>query len=192
MSILNKRIGKEMADTDMKWYVLRAISGKEAKVKEYIDAELRQNPKLADRVSEVLLPMESHASIRNGKRVVTEKLSLPGYVLVKAAMTPEIASALRFMPNVLGFLGGMSEPSPVRQADINRLLGNMEETELDDVQDVPYTVGESVKVTDGPFSGFHGVIEEVSADKHKLKVMVMIFGRQNPLELSFMQVAKEE
>ncbi|WP_025001925.1 transcription termination/antitermination protein NusG [Prevotella dentasini] len=181
-----------MADTDMKWYVLRAISGKEAKVKEYIDAELRQNPKLADRVSEVLLPMESHASIRNGKRVVTEKLSLPGYVLVKAAMTPEIASALRFMPNVLGFLGGMSEPSPVRQADINRLLGNMEETELDDVQDVPYTVGESVKVTDGPFSGFHGVIEEVSADKHKLKVMVMIFGRQNPLELSFMQVAKEE
>ena len=181
-----------MADTEKKWYVLRAITGKEAKVKEYIDAELRQNTKLASCVSEVLLPMESHASIRNGKRMVTEKLSLPGYVLIKAAMIPEIASALRFMPNVLGFLGGMSEPTPVRQADINRLLGNVEEIELENIQNTPYAVGESVKVTDGPFSGFHGIIEEVNAEKHKLKVMVMIFGRQNPLELSFMQVSKEE
>ena len=181
-----------MADTEKKWYVLRAVSGKEAKVKEYIDAQLRQNDKLAERVFEVLLPVEKHATLRNGKRVVKEKLSLPGYVLVQANMTPDVASTLRFMPNVLGFLGGMSEPSPVRQADINRLLGNVEETELDEVQDVPYEVGETVKVTDGPFSGFHGIIEEVNAEKHKLKVMVMIFGRQNPLELSFMQVAKED
>ncbi|WP_077196151.1 transcription termination/antitermination protein NusG [Prevotella ihumii] len=181
-----------MADTEKKWYVLRAISGKEAKVKEYIDAELRQNAKLAERVFEVLLPTESHASLRNGKRIVTEKLSLPGYVLVQANMNSEIASALRFMPNVLGFLGGMAEPTPVRQAEVNRLLGNVEETVIDDVQDIPYEVGESVKVTDGPFSGFHGIIEEVNAEKHKLKVMVMIFGRQNPLELSFMQVSKEE
>ncbi|WP_028897551.1 transcription termination/antitermination protein NusG [Prevotella sp. HUN102] len=181
-----------MADTNKKWYVLRAISGKEAKVKEYIDAELRQNAKLAERVFEVLLPKESHASLRNGKRIVTEKLSLPGYVLIQANMNSETASVLRFMPNVLGFLGGMSEPTPVRQAEVNRLLGNVEETELEDIQDIPYTVGESVKVTDGPFSGFHGIIEEVNAEKHKLKVMVMIFGRQNPLELSFMQVAKEE
>ena len=104
----------------------------------------------------------------------------------------DVASTLRFMPNVLGFLGGMSDPSPVRQADINRLLGNVEDTELEEVQNVPYVVGETVQVTDGPFSGFHGIIEEVNAEKHKLKVMVMIFGRQNPLELSFMQVAKEE
>ena len=181
-----------MADTEKKLYVLRAISGKEAKVKEYIDAELRQNAKLAERVFEVLLPTESHASLRNGKRIVTEKLSLPGYVLVQANMNSEIASALRFMPNVLGFLGGMAEPTPVRQAEVNRLLGNVEETVIDDGQDIPYEVGESVKVTDGPFSGFHGIIEEVNAEKHKLKVMVMIFGRQNPLELSFMQVSKEE
>ena len=85
-----------------------------------------------------------------------------------------------------------SSPSPVRQADINRLLGNVEDTELEEVQNVPYMVGETVQVTDGPFSGFHGIIEEVNTEKHKLKVMVMIFGRQNPLELSFMQVAKEE
>jgi transcription termination/antitermination factor nusG len=181
-----------MAETEKKWYVLRAISGKEAKVKEYIDAELRQNLKLAGSVFEVLLPTESHASLRNGKRVVTEKLSLPGYVLVQAYMNSEIASILRFMPNVLGFLGGMAEPTPVRQVEVNRLLGNVEDSVLEEVSDIPYTVGESVKVTDGPFSGFHGIIEDVNTEKHKLKVMVMIFGRQNPLELGFMQVSKEE
>ena len=181
-----------MAETEKKWYVLRAISGKEAKVKEYIDAELRQNLKLAGSVFEVLLPTESHASLRNGKRVVTEKLSLPGYVLVQANMNSEIASILRFMPNVLGFLGGMAEPTPVRQVEVNRLLGNVEDSVLEEVSDIPYIVGESVKVTDGPFSGFHGIIEDVNTEKHKLKVMVMIFGRQNPLELGFMQVSKEE
>ena len=181
-----------MATTEKKWYVLRAVSGKEAKVKEYIEAEMKHNEKLAQCVSQVLIPMEKHASLRNGKRVVKEKLSLPGYVLIEANLQGEIASLLRFMPNVLGFLGGMSSPTPVRQADVNRLLGNSEVSELEDITEIPYEVGESVKVTDGPFSGFHGVVEEVNAEKHKLKVMVMIFGRQNPLELSFMQVSKEE
>lgn len=181
-----------MADTNMKWYVLKAISGKEAKVKEYIEAEMRQNPKLAAHVAQVLLPTEKTASLRNGKRVVKERLSLPGYVLVEADLSGDIASMLRFMPNVLGFLGGTDHPSPARESEINRLLGNAEETELEEVQDIPFEVGETVKVSDGPFSGFHGVIEEVNTEKHKLKVMVMIFGRQNPLELNFGQVSKEE
>lgn len=107
-------------------------------------------------------------------------------------MNSEVASILRFIPNVLGFLGGTAEPTPIRQAEMNRLLGRAEDSVLEEVQDNPYTVGESVKVIDGPFSGFHGIIEEVNTEKHKLKVMVMIFGRQNPLELSFMQVSKEE
>lgn len=192
MSIQDKFFFKEMAGTGMKWYVLRAISGKEAKVKEYIEAELAHNARLSGNVSQVLIPMEKHASIRNGKRYVTEKMSLPGYVLVEANLTAEVASELRFMPNVLGFLGGTSTPSPIRESELNRLLGNVDETEIQDAVNVPYEVGESVKVTDGPFSGFHGIIEEVNTEKHKLKVMVMIFGRQNPLELSFMQVAKEE
>ena len=181
-----------MAETGKKWYVLKAVSGKEAKVKEYLEALMRTNKDLCDYVGQILLPTEKYAQIRNGKRVVKEKLFLPGYVLVEAALTAEIASTLRFMPNVLGFLGGMSTPTPVRQADVNRLLGNAENSELEDISDIPFEVGESVKVTDGPFNGFHGVIEEVNSEKHKLKVMVMIFGRQNPLELSFMQVSKEE
>ena len=157
-----------MAESGKKWYVLRAVSGKEAKVKEYIEAEMKHNALLTQYVSQVLIPTEKHATLRNGKRVVKEKISLPGYVLVEAELKGDVAHTLRFMPNVLGFLGGLDNPTPVRQSDINRILGNVEETELADE-----------------------VIEEVNAEKHKLKVMVKIFGRKTPLELSFMQVEKE-
>jgi len=180
-----------MAESGKKWYVLRAVSGKEAKVKEYIEAEMKHNALLTQYVSQVLIPTEKHATLRNGKRVVKEKISLPGYVLVEAELKGDVAHTLRFMPNVLGFLGGLDNPTPVKQSDINRILGNVEETELADEVNVPYVVDETVKVTDGPFSGFSGVIEEVNAEKHKLKVMVKIFGRKTPLELSFMQVEKE-
>ena len=180
-----------MAETGKKWYVLRAVSGKEAKVKEYIEAELKHNTLLQTYVSQVMIPTEKHASLRNGKRIVKEKISLPGYVLVEAELKGDVAHTLRFMPNVLGFLGGLDNPTPVRQSDINRILGNVEETELVDEVNIPYLVNETVKVTDGPFSGFSGVIEEVNNEKHKLKVMVKIFGRKTPLELSFMQVSKE-
>ena len=180
-----------MAETGKKWYVLRAVSGKEAKVKEYIEAEIKHNALLQQYVAQVVIPTEKHATLRNGKRVVKEKISLPGYVLVEAELKGDVAHQLRFMPNVLGFLGGLDNPTPVRQADINRILGNAEETELVDEITIPFMVDETVKVTDGPFSGFTGVIEEVNNEKHKLKVMVKIFGRKTPLELSFMQVSKE-
>ena len=180
-----------MAETENKWYVLRAVSGKEAKLKEYIEAELKHNELLSTHVSQVLIPVEKHASLRNGKRVVKEKISLPGYIFVEANLVGDVAHTLRFMPNCLGFLGGLDEPSPVPQSEINRMLGTAEVTEIEDTVDIPYVVDETVKVTDGPFSGFSGVIEEVNAEKHKLKVMVKIFGRKTPLELSFMQVEKE-
>ena len=180
-----------MAETGKKWYVLRAVSGKEAKVKEYIEAEIKHNPLLTQYVSQVLIPLEKHATLRNGKRVVKEKIALPGYVLIEAELKGDVAHTLRFMPNVLGFLGGLDNPTPVKQADVNRILGTAEETEIVDDIAIPFVVDETVKVTDGPFSGFSGVIEEVNAEKHKLKVMVKIFGRKTPLELGFMQVAKE-
>ena len=180
-----------MAETGKNWYVLRAVSGKEAKVKEYIEAEMKHNPLLQAHVSQVLIPMEKHASLRNGKRVVKEKVSMAGYVFVEASLVGDVAHTLRFTPNVLGFLGGLDNPSPVPQADINRMLGNAEESELVDEINIPFMVNETVKVTEGPFSGFSGVIEEVNSEKHKLKVMVKIFGRKTPLELGFMQVEKE-
>ena len=153
---------------------------------------MRNNHALANNVGEILLPTEKYAQLRNGKRVVKEKLFLPGYVLVEARLDGEVAHTLRFIPNVLGFLGGMDKPSPVRQADINRILGSAEDTAIKSEElEIPFVLDEAVKVTDGPFSGFSGVIEEVNTEKRKLKVMVKIFGRKTPLELGFNQVEKE-
>ena len=181
-----------MARAGKNWYVLMTVRGKEAKVKEYIEAQMKHIPLLAQCVSQVLIPMEKHATQRSdGKRVVKEKVSLPGYVFVEAEMKGDVASTLRFMPNVLGFLGGMDNPSPVKQSDINRMLGTAEETEIENEVNIPFEVNETVKVTEGPFNGFSGVIEEVNTEKRKLKVMVKIFGRKTPLELGFMQVVKE-
>ena len=180
-----------MAETKRNWYVLRAVSVKEAKVKEYIEAELKHNELLSKYVFQVFIPTEKHATLRNGKRVVKEKIALPGYVLIEAELKGDTAHTLRFMPNVLGFLGGLDHPTPVKQSDINRMFGSAEESEIVDEVAIPYIVNDTVKVTDGPFSGFTGVIEEVNTEKHKLKVMVKIFGRKTPLELSFMQVTKE-
>ena len=180
-----------MAETKRNWYVLRAVSGKEAKVKEYIEAELKHNELLSKYVFQVFIPTEKHATLRNGKRVVKEKIALPGYVLIEAELKGDTAHTLRFMPNVLGFLGGLDHPTPVKQSDINRMFGSAEESEIVDEVAIPYIVNDTVKVTDGPFSGFTGVIEEVNTEKHKLKVMLKIFGRKTPLELSFMQVTKE-
>ena len=180
-----------MAEARKNWYVLRAVSGKEAKVKEYIEAEMKHNKLLQAHVYQVVIPTEKYAATRkDGKRMIKEKISLPGYVLVEAELIGDVAHTLRFVPNCLGFLGGLDNPTPVRQTDINRMLGNAEETELVDETLEPYIVNENVKVTDGPFSGFSGVIEEVNVEKRKLKVMVKIFCRKTPLELSFMQVER--
>ena len=179
-----------MSENSKKWYVLRTAGGKEKKAKEYLEKEIERFG-LKDFVNQVLVPTEKVYQIRNGKRVCTERLYFPGYVLIEAELKGDVAHTLRFMPNVLGFLGGLDNPTPVKQSDVNRMLGNTEEAEIVDEIAIPYVVDETVKVTDGPFSGFSGVIEEVDAVKHKLKVMVKIFGRKTPLELSFMQVAKE-
>ena len=172
--------------------MLRAISGKESKVKEYIDYEIAHT-NLSDFVSQVLIPTEKTIQVRNGKKVVKERSYLPGYVLVEVALVGEVAHHLRNIPNVLGFLGGLDNPTPLRQSEVNRILGTMDEMQEVSMEDttVLFTVGESVKVNHGPFSGFSGIIEEVSKEKRKLKVMVKIFGRKTPIELDFMQVEKE-
>ncbi len=181
-----------MAEVDRKWYVLRAIGGKEKKVKEYVEFEVSRLD-LSDYVSQVLIPTEKVYQIRNGKKVSKERPYLPGYVLVEAAMVGEIPHILRSIPNVIGFLGDNDEtPTPLRQSEVNRILGKVDElNDSDEEINVPYFVGETVKVIDGPFNGFNGLIEEVNEEKKKLKVMVKIFGRKTPLELSFMQVEKE-
>ena len=180
-----------MGEQVKKWYVVRAMSGSEKKVKQYLESEISRLG-LQDFISQVLIPTEKVYTVRNGKKVAKERNYLPGYVLVEANLTGEIPHTIRNIPGVLGFLGSKDEPVPLRPAEVNRILGKVDElTEQGAELAVPFIVGESVVVTDGPFNSFSGIIEEINEEKKKLKVMVKIFGRKTPLELSFMQVTKE-
>ena len=176
---------------EMRWYALKAISGTEQKVKEYIELDMK-NHHLDQYVPQVLIPTKRVEQVVREKRVVKEVNMLPGYVLVEAQLVGEIAHMLRNTPNVLGFLGGTDKPTPLRQAEINRMLGvDQDEEVVPEVLQTDYIEGESVKVIDGPFSGFNGKIENVNSEKQKLKVAVKIFGRDTTLELNFGQVEKE-
>lgn len=182
-----------MSDIKKRWYVIRAISGKEKRVKEQLELEIDRN-NLTDYVDQVLIPTEKVYQIKNGKKVSKEKSYLPGYVLIEAALIGEVEHVIKSLNNVIGFLGGEKggDPLPMRQSEVNRILGKVDELADSDAEmDIPYVVGENVKVTDGPFNNFNGVIEEVNEEKKKLKVMVKIFGRKTPLELSYLQVEKE-
>jgi len=182
-----------MSENTKRWYVLRAIGGKEKKVKEYIENEIA-NGDLKGFVEQVLIPTEKVYQIRNGKKISKERNFFPGYVLIEASLVGEVTHTLRNIPNVIGFLGDTKggDPVPMRQNEVNRILGRVDElAETGEEINVPYVVGETVKVIDGPFNGFNGTIEEINEEKKKLQVMVKIFGRKTPLELSFMQVEKE-
>src|SRR4051812_39600080 len=182
----------QMTETLKKWYVIRAISGKEKKVKQYIESEINRL-KLNNYVSQVLIPTEKIYQIKDGKKVSKERNYLPGYVLIEAVLTGEIPHIIQNVTGVINFLGPKGEaPAPLRPSEVNRLLGKVDElADSEEVMNIPFVVGETVKVVDGPFNTFSGVIEEVNEEKKKLKVMVKIFGRKTPLELNYMQVEKE-
>ncbi len=180
-----------MSESALKWYVVRAISGSEKKVKQYIENEISRLG-LQNVVTQVLVPTEKVYQIRKGKKISQEKNYFPGYVLIEAILSGEIIHIIRGIPGVMGFLGTKGEPVPMRPAEVRRILGQMDELlDKDEELNEPFIVGETVKVTDGPFNSFTGIIEEVNEEKKKLKVMVKIFGRKTPLELGFLQVEKE-
>lgn len=180
-----------MSDELKKWYVLRAITGNEKKVKQYIESEVNRLG-LKDYVSQILIPTEKIYQIRKRKKISKERNFFPGYVLVEAVLTGEVPHVLRNVPGVLNFLGSQGVPEPLRMSEVNRILGRVDEmSEKGEELNIPFIVGETVTVIDGPFNSFSGVIEEINEEKKRLKVMVKIFGRKTPLELSFMQVEKE-
>ena len=194
-----------MSESSKKWYVLRAAGGKEKKAKEYLEKEIERRG-LQDLVSQVLVPTEKVYRISEGKRVCTERLFYPGYVLIEAELTGELQYIIRNeVPHMSGFLtekrdvkrgdGKAQEeklPIPLRPDEVDRILGKKDEmADTEAVTVVDYQVGDAVKITDGPFEGFDGTVEEIVEDRSKLKVMVMIFGRKTLLELNFTQVTKE-
>lgn len=182
-----------MNDNGKKWYVVRAISGKEKRVKEYIESEIASR-KLDHYVDQLLIPTEKIYQIRKGKKISKERNYFPGYILIEAIIEGEIEHIIRNVTGVIGFLGSEKggKPTPLRMNEVNRILGKVDElAESDEELTTPFIVGEQVKVIDGPFNNFTGIIEEVNEEKKKLKVMVKIFGRKTPVELSFVQVEKE-
>ena len=181
-----------MEQQEKKWYVVRAISGKEKKAKEYIENEMAKRGWSED-VPTVLIPTEQVVAIRNGKKVVKDRNYFPGYVIIEADLRDEVIPVIQSLPNVLDFLREREgKPIPMRQAEINRILGKMDE-QIDGADALDhFFIGENVKVIDGAFNSFTGVVEEVNEEKKKLKVTVKIFGRKTPLELSFSQVEKEQ
>lgn len=182
-----------MTDNNVKkWYVVRAVSGQENKVKNYIETEINRLG-MADYISQVLVPTEKVVQVRDGKKISKDRVYFPGYVMVEANLTGEIPHIIKSITGVIGFLGETKggDAVPLRQSEVNRMLGKVDELSVKtDNVSIPFTVGETIKVVDGPFNGFNGTVEKVNEEKRKLEVMVKIFGRKTPLELSFMQVEK--
>ena len=178
---------------EKKWYVVRAVSGQENKIKTYIENEISRLG-LTDYVEQVLVPTEKVIQIRNGKKVNKEKVYFPGYIMIQANLSGEVPHIIKSITNVIGFLGETKggDPVPLRQSEVNRMLGKVDELsiEADSNMAIPFVKGQKVKVIDGPFNGFDGTIENINEEKRKLEVMVKIFGRKTPLELSYMQVEK--
>lgn len=182
-----------MVDNNVnKWYVVRAVSGQENKVKAYIETEINRLG-MSDYVSQVLVPTEKVVQVRDGKKIIKDKVYFPGYVMIEANLVGEIPHVIKSITSVIGFLGEVKggEPVPLRMSEVNRMLGKVDELAINtDVQTIPFKIDEMIKVIDGPFNGFNGTIEKINEEKRKLEVMVKIFGRKTPLELSFMQVEK--
>ena len=183
----------EETKVEKKWYVVRAVSGQENKIKAYIENEISRLG-LEDFVDQVLVPTEKVIQIRKGKKVQKDKVYFPGYIMVQANLSGEIPHIIKSITNVIGFLGETKggEPVPLRLSEVNRMLGKVDELSLQNESNIiiPFTTGQNVKVIDGPFNGFDGTIEKINEEKRKLEVMVKIFGRKTPLELSYMQVEK--
>ena len=187
--------------SEKKWYVLRTAGTKEKKVADYLAKEVERSKDLQAMVDQILVPVKKEIVTKNGKRKEVDRLLFPGYVLIHAELSPDLEYIIRghFIPGLAGFLSEKSSansndriPVPIREEEALRILGQQDENAVSAAEtEVNFTLGESVRITDGPFSGFNGTVEEILQDRSKLKVVVVIFGRKTLLELSFTQVTKE-
>ena len=178
---------------DTKWYVLRVVSGKERKIKEYLDKDIARNG-WGKIIKQIFLPVEKVYKVQNGKKVMRERNFYPGYVMIEVEsgkLNDEMISTIQNTTNVIHFLG-KDNPISLRKSEVNKMLGKVDELTGAGgmLMSEPFIVGETIKITEGPFNDFNGVIEEVNEEKKRLKVTVKIFGRATPVELTFLQVEK--
>ena len=173
----------------MNWYIVQAYSGFEKKVVESIKETLNRN-ELKDHLEEILVPTHQVTEVKKGKRTKREKKYFPGYILVKVNLTKQIYHLIKNLQKVSGFLGSEDKPTPITDVEIKRILGQVSESAINQKSGISFEVGEKVKVCDGPFASFSGLVEEIDEEKSRLKVSVSIFGRPTPVDLEFNQVEK--
>ena len=179
-------------NTQAKWYVVKTFSGHENKVKSLIDAELRENEYLNARIIEVLVPTEKIFEVKDGKKKSKTRNFFPGYILMNADLDIKVKDFIVNSPSVMGFLGNQNKPIPLQPAEVKRIVGRITQNEETERTDTIFRAGDFIKIIDGPFNNFSGIIEEVNEEKMKIKVMVSIFGRKTPVEIDFVQAELEK
>ena len=170
----------------MRWYVVHTYSGQEAKVFQYL-SELIEAGEFTDQIGQVLMPTQDVVQVKNGKKMKTTRKFFPSYVLVEMELTKETMHFVRNCTGVTGFIGG-NKPQPLRDEEVRRILGQTEKVSRQQVSEVPFEIGDAVKIKEGPFKDFDGVVDEIHPEKGKIKVMVSVFGRSTPVEVDFMHV----
>ena len=176
----------------LRWYAIHVFSGHEKKIQRYLENEI-ERAGLNELIPRILIPSEDVIEMRDGKKRVKNRIFFPGYMLVEMELDNKTQHIVLNAPGVTNFVGPKNQPVPLKEDEVNRILGRVEEREEGgEIIDIPYREGDAVKVVDGPFTEFTGVVEEVNREKKKIKVMVSIFGRSTPVELDFLQVELEK
>jgi transcriptional antiterminator NusG len=175
----------------LQWYAIHVFSGHEKKIQKYLENEIEMTG-LKDKMPRVLIPSEDVVEMRDGKKRVKNRIFFPGYMLVEMELDNVTQHLVLNAPGVTNFVGPKNQPIPLQEDEVRRILGRVEERQNEEIIDIPFREGDPIKVIDGPFSDFAGVVEEINREKKKLKVMVSIFGRSTPVELDFLQVELEK
>ncbi len=174
----------------LQWYAVQVFTGQEQKIKNYLDAEIDRLG-IREQIANVLIPSEEVVEMKNGKKKTKKRVFFPGYMLIEADLTKEIKHLILNTPSIINFVGPNNEPTPLSEAEVQRIRGRVDQVRDQETVEVPFHVDDAIKVIDGPFKDFTGFIKEVNLEKRKLKVMVSIFGRSTPVELDFLQVTTD-
>lgn len=177
---------------ELKWYVVRTFSGHENKVKNLLEAEMRDNEQLQAKLPAILVPMEKVFEVKDGKKKSKTKNFFPGYILVQADLDNQVKQFILNTPSVMGFLGTQNNPNPLQPEEVKRIVGRITQDEDTERSETIFRFGDIVKIVDGPFNNFSGTIQEVNEEKMKIKVMVSIFGRKTPVEIDYVQAELEK
>ena len=177
----------EVSSRPMRWYVVHTYSGHENKVRENIQKMINAST-IKDHFGQIVVPTEEVAEMKKGKKTITTRKFFPSYILIEMFMSDEAFHLVSDLPGVTGFVGTSSGPQPLSKAEVERILGRMDKERQTIIPEIPFTMGEHIRIKDGPFSDFTGVIDEINVERGKLRVLVSIFGRETPVELDFLQV----